>query len=113
MAKDKKKHAKKDKSQVSDHILDAAALSLKKYRKVTKEIGKLSTRQKVVGGIALLAAGLTYLAKKQESAAAEPAEPRATALSAVAEVEQAVDDAPPAPAPVATPRKTTKPRKLK
>ncbi|WP_210521269.1 hypothetical protein [Hymenobacter terricola] len=63
MAKDKKKHSKKDK--VSDGILDAAALSLKKFRKVTKQISKLSTGQKLVGGAALLAAGLTYLARNQ------------------------------------------------
>jgi len=63
MPKDKKKHAKKD--ELSDDILDVAHVSLKKFRKVTKEIGKLSTGQKLVGGIALLAAGLTYLAKQQ------------------------------------------------
>ena len=68
MAKDKKKHSKKDK--VSAGILDAATLSVRKFRKVTKEIGKLSTGQKLVGGAALLAAGLTYLAKKQPRPAA-------------------------------------------
>lgn len=62
MAKDKKKHSKKD--DVSDDLLDMAALSIKKFRKVTKEIGKLSTGQKIVGGLALAAAGLTYLAKQ-------------------------------------------------
>jgi hypothetical protein len=62
MAKDKKKHSKKD--DVPDDLLDMAALSIKKFRKVTKEIGKLSTGQKIVGGLALAAAGLTYLAKQ-------------------------------------------------
>jgi hypothetical protein len=62
MAKDKKKHSKKD--DVSDDLLDVAAMSIKKFRKVTKEIGKLSTGQKIAGGIALAAAGLTYLAKQ-------------------------------------------------
>ena len=70
MAKGKKKHSKKDK--VSESILDMAALSLKKFRKVTKEIGKLSTSQKVVGGCALLAIGYTYLAG-QNTEAATPA----------------------------------------
>jgi hypothetical protein len=62
MAKDKKKHSKKDKA--SENILDAAALSIKKFRKVTKQVGKLSAGQKVVGGIALAAAGLVYLATR-------------------------------------------------
>jgi len=66
MGKDKKKHAKKD--QASADILDVAHLSLKKFRKVTKEIGKLSTGQKLVGGAALLAVGLTYLARQQADA---------------------------------------------
>ena len=65
MAKNKKKHSKKDK--VSDDILDAAAQSLKKFRKVTRQIGKLSTGQKLVGGLALAAAGLTYLARQQSA----------------------------------------------
>lgn len=63
MGKGKKKHSKK--ADVADDLLDVAALSIKKFRKVTHEIGKLSTGQKVVGGIALLAAGLTYLAKTE------------------------------------------------
>lgn len=65
MGKGKKKHAKKD--QVSEDMLGAAALSIKKFRKVTKEITKLSTGQKVVGGFALLAAGLTYWATQSSS----------------------------------------------
>jgi len=73
MGKDKKKHSKKDK--VSDDLLDVAAVSLKKFRKVTKEISKLSTGQKLVGGIALAAAGLAYLAAQEtdESSAKDPA----------------------------------------
>jgi hypothetical protein len=66
MPKDKKKHSKK-KDDLSDDILDMAALSIKKFRKVTKEIGKLSTGQKLVGGLALVAAGLTYLAQRDDS----------------------------------------------
>lgn len=64
-----KKHEKKDK--VSDDILDVAALSLKKFRKVTRQIGKLSTGQKLVGGLALAAAGLAYLAQQKTDAAGE------------------------------------------
>ena len=70
MAKSKKKHSKKDKA--SANILDMAALSLKKFRKVTKQIGKLSTGQKIVGGLALAAGGLAYLAQ-QRTEEAEPA----------------------------------------
>ena len=60
MGKGKKKHSKKD--TVSEDILDAATLSVKKFRKVTNEIGKLSVGQKLLGGLALAAAGLLYLA---------------------------------------------------
>ncbi|MDF7814401.1 hypothetical protein [Hymenobacter sp. YC55] len=78
MAKDKKKHSKK--GIQSDDLLDEAAIALKKFRKVTKQIGKLSTGQKIVGGIALLAAGLTYVAKKQaEAGSATDASPDAKA----------------------------------
>lgn len=62
MAKNKKKHSKK--ALMSEGILDVAHLSVRKFRKVTKEISKLSTGQKLVGGVALLAAGLTYLATR-------------------------------------------------
>jgi hypothetical protein len=61
--KKKKKHSLKE--EVSEDLLDAAAVSVRKFRKVTKEVYKLTTGQKIVGGIALLAAGLTYLAKKE------------------------------------------------
>jgi uncharacterized protein YjeT (DUF2065 family) len=85
MPKDKKKHSKK-KDELSDDILDMATLSLKKFRKVTKEISKLSTGQKLVGGIALVAAGLTYLAKQQADEAT-PATPddEATTSATLAE----------------------------
>jgi hypothetical protein len=62
MSKNKKKHSKKD--DISEDILDAAALSVKKFRKVTKEIGKLSTVQKLLGGAALVAAGLIFLSQQ-------------------------------------------------
>ena len=70
MGKGKKKNSKKD--LVPDNLLDAAAVSIKKFRKVTKQITKLSTGQKLVGGIVLVAAGLTYLAKQDFDAAEEP-----------------------------------------
>lgn len=81
MPKDKKKHSKKD--EASDDILELARASVKKFRKVTREIGKLSTGQKLAGGLALAAAGLAYLATRDEPAAgaeptpATPAEPEA------------------------------------
>ena len=62
MSKNKKKGSKE--SMGSYNFLDMAAQSLRKYRRVTKQIGKMSTAQKVVGGVALLAAGLTYLSKQ-------------------------------------------------
>ena len=68
MGKNKKKHSKKN--DLSGNMLDVAALSLKKFRKVTKEIGRLSTGQKLVGGVALLAAGLAYLASQDDAPAA-------------------------------------------
>ena len=71
----KKKHAKKD--AASEDLLDLANASLKKFRKVTRQIGKLSTGQKLVGGLALAAAGLTYLATRETDAA--PAAPDAKA----------------------------------
>lgn len=71
MGKHKKKHSKKD--GISEDILDAAALSIKKFRKVTKEIGKLSTGQKLVGGLALAAAGLVFLSTTESNASPQAA----------------------------------------
>ena len=85
MPKDKKKHSKK-KDELSDDLLDMAALSLKKFRKVSKQIGKLSTGQKLVGGVALLAAGLTYLAKQQAEAPAAVPDDEAAASATLAEL---------------------------
>lgn len=70
MGKHKHKHSKKD--TVSDDILDAAAISIKKYRKVTNEIAKLSPGQKLVGGLMLLAAGYFYLDKVKSAADDSP-----------------------------------------
>ena len=76
MPKDKKKHSKKD--AASADVLDLAHDSLKKFRKVTREIGKLSTGQKLVGGLALAAAGLVYLAARDSSDPAPMSEPDAS-----------------------------------
>ncbi|GAB3829930.1 hypothetical protein [Hymenobacter jeollabukensis] len=63
-----KKHKKsKKQDSVSDSLLDATALSIKKYRKVTDEIAKLSPLQKLVGGLAVVAAGYYYLKNLQHS----------------------------------------------
>ena len=73
MSTDKKqKHSKKDKA--SNDILDLAHLTLKKFRKVSKEVGKLSSAQKVMGGVALAAAGLVYLAARDSDNAPEAPE---------------------------------------
>ena len=96
MPKDHKKHSKKD--AASEDLLDLAHTSLKKFRKVTHEIGKLSTGQKLVGGLALAAAGLAYLAVRDSSdEAAAPAAGSPHALAAEAEA-----------APAAAPRKHPK-----
>jgi hypothetical protein len=87
MAKDKKKHSKKD--DVSDDLLDIAALSIKKFRKVTKEISKLSTGQKIVGGLALAAAGLTYLANQPAASDKASSTAPASADDAPADVAKA------------------------
>ncbi|GAA4392674.1 hypothetical protein [Hymenobacter koreensis] len=60
MGKKKKKHSKRHDS-VSEDLFDATALSIKKYRKVTNQIARLSPTQKLVGGLTLLAAGYLYV----------------------------------------------------
>ena len=80
MAKDKKKDSKKD--PVAEDLLDVARTSLKKFRKVTREISRLSTVQKLVGGLALAAAGLAYLATLDSDAPPAPPAPAATPPSA-------------------------------
>ena len=106
MAKDKKKRSKKD--PASENIMDAAALSLKKFRKVTKQIGKLSTGQKLAGGAALLAAGLVYLANR-DGPAATPAQPAPGPPAADADAAAEAD----APADAPAPRKARKSLKHK
>ena len=58
------KKTKKNKAAMQKTLLGGAAKSLKKLRKGTsRRIGGLSTTQKVVGGAALVALGLSYLSK--------------------------------------------------
>ena len=66
-----KKKKNKVKAGKKATLLGGAAKSLKKLRKgAASGIGGLSTTQKVVGGAALVALGLTYLNKRRGSAAA-------------------------------------------
>jgi len=108
MGKHKKKHSKKD--DVSEDILDAAALSVKKFRKVTKEIGKLSTGQKIVGGLALVAAGLVYLAAETDGPAPAADNAAAGAKSSDDDAEETIEtaDAPARPSTSRKPRKSSK-----
>jgi hypothetical protein len=79
MATGKKKGPKKRK-QWEKEGLDGAAITIRKVRRVSKEIGKLGPIPKLVGGIGLLAAGLTYLLFKPgmgPSAGTPLASPRA------------------------------------
>ena len=65
------KKNKKNKPDKKQTLLGGAAKSLKKLGKGTgSRIGALSTTQKVVGGAALVALGLSYLAKRQNGSAA-------------------------------------------
>lgn len=59
MSKNKPKGSKK--SKVSDDLLDAATVGLQKFRRLAKQVNKLSTTQKVVGGLAVLAAGYAFV----------------------------------------------------
>lgn len=107
MGKGKKKHSKKD--DVADDILDVAAVSVRKFRKVTKEIHKLSTGQKIVGGLALLAAGLTYMAKQNLDAD----HPAASGSADTAQLASAQPDESEAEAKPSPPRKSRKAPKAK
>ena len=78
MKKNKNKKAKASKKP----LFGGAAKSLKKLSKGSG-LSKLTTTQKVLGGAALLAAGLGYLGKRRSSTpAAVPATDDATAAEA-------------------------------
>ncbi|HEX8327890.1 MAG TPA: hypothetical protein VF629_10140 [Hymenobacter sp.] len=116
MGKGKKKHSKKE--EVTEDILDVAAISVRKFRKVTKEIHKLSTGQKIVGGLALVAAGLAYLAKQESDAAdkqpaASAPTPAVPQLAFSAEAQPAAKDAADAPTKPTSSHKSRKPAKTK
>jgi hypothetical protein len=70
--KSKKKDRKKVKDAVPEDMLDAAALSIRKFRKVTHELSKLSTGQKLLGSLVLVAAGLIYLDQRQDEDGSNP-----------------------------------------
>lgn len=72
----KKKHLKQIEDAVPDDVLDAAVVSIKKFRKITNEIAKLSTGQKLLGGVVLAAAGLIYLDQRKGSADDSRSTPR-------------------------------------
>ncbi|MCC2547376.1 hypothetical protein LJY25_13050 [Hymenobacter sp. BT175] len=65
MGKHKKKHSKKE--ELEDDLLDAAVVTIRKFRQISKEISKLSAGQKLFGGLGLLAAGYLYLTKFQDA----------------------------------------------
>ena len=66
------KKNKKNKTGGKQTLLGGAVKSIKKLSKGTgSRISALSTTQKVVGGAALVALGLSYLAKRQNGAAAD------------------------------------------
>lgn len=61
MGKNKPKGSKK--SKVTLDLLNSATDGLRKFRRFTKQVSKLSTTQKVVGGLAVLAAGYALITK--------------------------------------------------
>lgn len=101
MSKDKKKKKKKHARQeaVSDDLFSATALSIRKFRQVTDEIAKLSTGQKLAGGLALVAAGVIYLERHRIGQAVDAVTPdraswpRLLANSAAAATEEVAYEA--------------------
>ncbi len=64
MSKSKNKGSKKEKPASdlpASNFLDSATVSLQKFRRFAKQVKKLSTTQKVVGSLALLAAGYVLI----------------------------------------------------
>ena len=60
MSESKNKGSQKEKpasALPASNVLDSATVSLQKFRRFAKQVKKLSTTQKVVGSLALLAAG--------------------------------------------------------
>ena len=82
MSKNKPKSSKKNKP--SGDLLDSATVGLKKFRRFAKQVKKLSTTQKIVGGLAVLAAGYALVTNTspaegptETAALDEPAPPEA------------------------------------
>ncbi|GAB3232287.1 hypothetical protein GCM10027346_19420 [Hymenobacter seoulensis] len=73
-----KKNKNKNKKAAKTSLFGGAAKSLKKLGKGTG-LNRLTTTQKVLGGAALLAAGLSYLGKRRISTPATPPATDATA----------------------------------
>jgi hypothetical protein len=88
MSKANKKQLKK--RAFAPELLGQAAHSLRKFRRVTKQVSRLSTAQKLLGGLALVAASVAYLRTR-----AAEASPRRTARTAPAP-NPAATDIPPA-----------------
>ncbi|MFC7671145.1 hypothetical protein ACFQT0_29920 [Hymenobacter humi] len=82
MSKKKPKGSKKNKAY--GDLLDTATLGLKKFRRFARQVNKLSSTQKVVGGLAVLAAGYAFITNSSpdESPAAAPDLGEATPPSA-------------------------------
>ena len=105
MSKSKRKGFKN--SKPASELLDSAALGLKKFRRFAKQVKKLSTSQKVVGGLALLAAGYAFISNSTQGGGAAEAlasnEPNAPDAGAT----------PVAPAGSSAPLSTPKPKRSK
>ncbi|WP_201978068.1 hypothetical protein [Hymenobacter rubidus] len=101
MSKNKPKGSKK--SRASNDLLDAATVGLQKFRRFAKQVNKLSTTQKLVGGLAALAAGYALITNTS------PAE-TSTEVPALDEP-ASLAEAPPT-TPVA-PARTPKPKRAK
>lgn len=71
MSKSKNKGSKKEKP--SSDLLDSATVGLKKFRRFAKQVKKLSTTQKIVGSLALLAAGYALITKSSPDEASTEA----------------------------------------
>ncbi|GAA3998067.1 hypothetical protein GCM10022408_06000 [Hymenobacter fastidiosus] len=94
MAKNKhKKKRSKSADDVADDLFSIAAQSVRQFRKVTNEIARLSTGQKLAGGTALLAAGLLYLNKRKQDTGGSGFSFRLPQLATAQVVEPSDDEA--------------------
>lgn len=91
MSKNKNKGSKKNKG--ARDLLASATARLQQFRRLAKQAQKLSTPQKVMGGLGLLVAGYAFLTRRtpvksptQAPASGEPAPDTAPAPGAQARV---------------------------